>query len=252
MRFDIHKVRTYLINELSAVPGVVANIQHDGSDLVIAELVTGETVIMHLVERLMPLSEIKTTLAEDNAAMRHTLFILWGDMLLPPENRVYLPDDWMEALYTLYDGKIYGYDSYAQYTSVFPVYFEDHGQGFQRYIRYGTAINVAHLRADFIRTDQRHISGFWRVADFEPPASKEARQEAQQRVRLSADRNTMAAYYAMLKIAQGADRQTVRRAYRKLARQYHPDLNRATEAKEQMQQINEAYRRIMQQLGDEG
>ncbi len=251
MRFDIHKVRTYLVNELSAAPEVVADIKHDGSDLVIVEMVTGETVIMYLVERLLPLNEIKSVLEESNQAVRHTLFILWGDMLLPPENKFYLPDDWMEVLYTLYDGKIYGYDSYAQYTSVFPVYFEDHGHGFQRYIRYGEAISAAHLHCDFIHMDNRYISGFWRVADFEPAASSQAHEEPAQRRKLSLDRKSIEAYYAVLMISRDADRAAIRAAYRHLARQYHPDMNDSPQAKEQMQEINEAYKRIMQQFDDE-
>ncbi len=48
-------------------------------------------------------------------------------------------------------------------------------------------------------------------------------------------------YYAILGIDSSADDATIRLAYRKLMRLYHPDVNRADEAAEQAQSINEAY-----------
>jgi curved DNA-binding protein CbpA len=40
----------------------------------------------------------------------------------------------------------------------------------------------------------------------------------------------------------------VRRAYRDLARQYHPDLNPSPDATAKMQAINQAYQQIMDQF----
>ncbi len=248
MRFDIHKVRAYLVNELLAATQTVADVRDDGTDLILADLRSGEAIIIYLIERVMPVAEIIETMTENTQKGLYTLFVLWGDMLLPEEGSVYLPDDWMETLYSLYGGKIYGYDSYGPFTSVFPVYFEDQGGGFNRFIRYGDAITAAHLHAETVRTDNRFISGFWQVADFED--RDQPQNGTGQRTALRPDRNTMEAYYARLTVARDADRETIRRAYRDLARQFHPDLNDSPEAKEQMQQINEAYKRIMQQLGD--
>jgi curved DNA-binding protein len=54
-------------------------------------------------------------------------------------------------------------------------------------------------------------------------------------------------YYAVLGVAPDADEQTIKQAYRKLARQYHPDINPGDkEAEERFKEINEAY----QALGD--
>lgn len=245
MRFDIHKVRAYLVNELLNAPGTIADVRHDGTDIILVDLRTGEQIIIYLIERLMPISEITETLAENAGKGLHTLFILWSDMLLPTEERMYLPEDWMEALYTLYGDLIYGYDSFAQFASVFPVYFEDVGQGFERYIRYGPAINVAHLRCETVHTDNRFLQGIWRVASFE---AGHKGSESQQRPYVRVERRSMEAHYATLAVAPDADRATVRAAYRRLARRYHPDLNRSPEAHAEMQRINEAYRRIMQQL----
>lgn len=55
-------------------------------------------------------------------------------------------------------------------------------------------------------------------------------------------------YYAALGVAPDADAQTIKQTYRKLARQYHPDVNPGDkQAEERFKAINEAY----QVLGDE-
>lgn len=48
-------------------------------------------------------------------------------------------------------------------------------------------------------------------------------------------------YYATLGVARGASADEVRTAFRKLARQYHPDVNKEPGAADRFKQINEAY-----------
>ncbi|MCE5243382.1 MAG: DnaJ C-terminal domain-containing protein [Syntrophobacteraceae bacterium] len=47
-------------------------------------------------------------------------------------------------------------------------------------------------------------------------------------------------YYEVLGVPRTATQEEIRRAYRKLARKYHPDVNKATDAEEKFKQINEA------------
>ena len=54
-------------------------------------------------------------------------------------------------------------------------------------------------------------------------------------------------YYEILGLSRDADRDALRRAYRKLARQYHPDVSKEADAEERFKEINEAY----QVLNDE-
>ena len=48
-------------------------------------------------------------------------------------------------------------------------------------------------------------------------------------------------YYKILDVDRNADAATIKKAYRKLARQYHPDVNKAADAEEKFKQANEAY-----------
>ncbi|MCE7885375.1 MAG: hypothetical protein DYH08_16220, partial [Actinobacteria bacterium ATB1] len=55
-------------------------------------------------------------------------------------------------------------------------------------------------------------------------------------------RQTVAAtdYYEVLGIPRNADQKAIQRAYRKLARQLHPDMNRDPDAEERFKKVNEA------------
>jgi curved DNA-binding protein len=48
-------------------------------------------------------------------------------------------------------------------------------------------------------------------------------------------------YYEVLGLPRDADQDAIRRAYRKLARKYHPDLNSDNEAEDSFKQLGEAY-----------
>lgn len=48
-------------------------------------------------------------------------------------------------------------------------------------------------------------------------------------------------YYEVLGVDRSADSREIRRAYRQLARQYHPDVNKSADAEEKFKEVNEAY-----------
>ncbi|KDA40869.1 DnaJ C-terminal domain-containing protein [Frankia sp. BMG5.23] len=49
-------------------------------------------------------------------------------------------------------------------------------------------------------------------------------------------------YYQLLGVGRGASAEEIQQAYRRLARRYHPDVNRGPEAEERFKEIGEAYR----------
>lgn len=48
-------------------------------------------------------------------------------------------------------------------------------------------------------------------------------------------------YYEILGVPRDANEQEIKKAYRRLARQYHPDVNKSPEAEARFKEINEAY-----------
>lgn len=48
-------------------------------------------------------------------------------------------------------------------------------------------------------------------------------------------------YYDVLEVGRDADKGQLKKAYRRLARQYHPDVNQEADASERFKEINEAY-----------
>jgi molecular chaperone DnaJ len=51
----------------------------------------------------------------------------------------------------------------------------------------------------------------------------------------------MADYYEVLGVSRDADKEEIKRAYRRLARKYHPDVNKEPGAEERFKEINRAY-----------
>src|SRR5512137_769089 len=48
-------------------------------------------------------------------------------------------------------------------------------------------------------------------------------------------------YYEVLGVPKGAGPDDIKKAYRKLARQYHPDVNKAADAETKFKELSEAY-----------
>lgn len=48
-------------------------------------------------------------------------------------------------------------------------------------------------------------------------------------------------YYEVLGVSRNASQDEIKRAFRRLARQYHPDVNKSPDAEERFKEINEAY-----------
>lgn len=59
------------------------------------------------------------------------------------------------------------------------------------------------------------------------------------------DRTMPRDYYEVLGVPRAASKDEIRGAFRKLARQYHPDVNKAPDAEDRFKEINEAYTVLM-------
>ena len=48
-------------------------------------------------------------------------------------------------------------------------------------------------------------------------------------------------YYEVLGVSKDASQDEIKKAYRSLAKKYHPDVNKASDAAEKFKEVNEAY-----------
>lgn len=238
MRFDTHRVSAHLVGELQRARPHVEVTDH-GGDIIHVRVAGREMVYIYLIENPITVYEIKNIVEPNTQNGVASLFILWGELLLPAAGTryKYRPDDWMAAFLALHADKIYGFDPYLEERHyIFPVYFD--GYGLERTARYGQPITAAHLNITDVQTRLPGLIGAWRVADFEPRTVPREPEDALQ------------IYYDLLGLNR-TDRLTkahVKRAYRRMARQHHPDINDSTDSTAQMQRINDAYLRILQHL----
>lgn len=236
MRFDTHRVSASLVSALQRARPLVEVTDH-GGDIIHARLSGGDMVYIYLIENPITVYEIRTIVEPNSHSGVASLFILWGELLLPAAGMRYRPDDWMAAFLALHGDKIYGFDPYlAEDDYIFPVYFD--GSGHERLTRYGAPIRAAQLNWVTVETRLPGLIGKWRIADFEP---RLARREADDELKH---------FYALLGLSRrrAATREQVKRAYRKAARRIHPDVNDAHDATAQMQRLNDAYLRILRSL----
>jgi hypothetical protein len=243
IRFETAAASAALVNALYAA-GQIRRMLHNGVDIVLFESAQSGRVSAHFIDSGIPVYEIDHILAANAAQDTATLFLLWADMMLPVHGQRYHADDWMEALFTLYNDCIYAYDQWRGESFLFPVYFR--GSGPLRTAEHGMVIHFEQLHRRSVKTHLAGFVGAWTVADFGGKTG--AAHDPERGAALSAE---LAACYALLAVSPADNFETIRRAYRLLARRLHPDLNAGPDAHEAMQALNAAYAMIMASRGEE-
>ena len=93
MRTVTYNAGAYLVEELLRA-GVVSRFIEDGGDILLFETRAHQRVSIHLIESSIERYEIKSILDGNEAQNIYTLFILWGDRLLPSDGWHVTPPDW--------------------------------------------------------------------------------------------------------------------------------------------------------------
>lgn len=264
MRLESHYARLYIVQELIKTP--FAKIRYEDFDRVVIDLPGGKAAAICIIEREPPLNEILETFREYDALHVHTVFMVMGDMLVPNAGEIFDPPEWLVALHTLQNHKIYAFYSSGNEIYLHEIHLERIGFGTERIVKFMGQIDVRDLGCAFMEVTGPRIGGRWRMADFVPGRGAEntrrtfkarldeefrRREREEQRSRHGEAsppeevRGRLLIYYRMLGVGTDASWDDIKRAYRDLARQYHPDLNSSLRATEKMQQINAAYAHLM-------
>ena len=240
MRFETIKAGMYLVWKLKFAGHTI---RQDGGDIILVDLPGDATASIHLIESPIEIYEVKSILNDNASKGYYTLFVLWCDLLLPPEGHLVEAYDWERLLLALYDNRIYAFEIAGSEVFIFAVHFDPEGAFY--HVRYGSSLNMADLSTAVV-PGSPYLSGMWRVARFTvgPGRSSESGRDRF----ASGTSGTLDDYYELLGLAADADADTVKVAYRRLARLYHPDLNPSAGATAKMQAINEAYEQIMRQF----
>lgn len=254
VRLDTYKASAYLVWQLKHAGAVI---EEDGGDIIHVTLPSGEAVSIHLIESSIPAYEIKNTFLYNGTNNQFTMFLLWADMLLPPEGDIVEVQGWEWPLLQLYGDRIWAYDVFGGETFIFPIIYERHGQ--YREIRYGKTVSMKQLIGKIVDIPLTDMRGQWQVASFgerNDPHHKHhngsGAGNGHQRPVSAPLPGTIAAAYAFLGVdPTDADADDVKIAFRRLARKMHPDVNKAADATAQMQALNEAYGKIMATFEDD-
>jgi len=239
VRFDTYNASAHLVRQIES--SRTANVAHDGGDNLLIALHSGELISIYLIETVIPPYEMRTTLQENSKVGVHTLFILWGEMFIPQHNDTFEPADWMSELLRLYNNKVYAFDVYGKDIRIFPVYFERTLSGLW-HVRHESDIDVTRLGVDWVElVYPSELRGHWLIADFD----HDAPQQRTQHQNYAALPPAVLLAYQVLGIAPSGGPMSVKAAYWRLARLYHPDVNPSPEAHLHMQAINAAYETIL-------
>jgi hypothetical protein len=219
-----------------------------------------------IIEREPPLNEILETFREYDQSNVHTVFIIMGDLLVPNAGEIFEPPEWLVTLHTLQNHKIYAYYTSGNEVYLYEIHLQRIGFGTERIVKFMGQINVADLGCAYMEVTGPKLGGRWRMADFaagrgaenarrtfkarldEEFRRREREEQRQKHGNASTPdevRGRLLIYYRMLGVQNDATWEDIKRAYRDLARQYHPDLNQSLRATAKMQEINAAYAHLM-------
>lgn len=241
MRFDTNNASSFLVHQMEYAD--VVKIVRDEGDIVLLTLKTGKRIMVHLVERTVSLGELQYHFKTNTANDLHTLMVFWVDMFLPRDGTHFDLPDWLEALVSIQGDKVYGYEVAGRNAYFFPIHLQ--GTGKQRLARYGNVVDYAQIGCSTVISTSPYLSGTWKIADFEPRGQSTRTHTTDE---LPALNTPLIAACQILGVSPEADLETIKRAYRDLARLHHPDLNPTIQTHQRMKQINAAYQRILQHL----
>jgi hypothetical protein len=231
---SLQTVTRHLVENLRMVKNVRSvKILDVGSLLVnISHSSFHEDIVIYLLAGELSTGFIKKTLNANTRADLHTLYILSFD-LITEDGKTPLMSEGLRLLLQAYGGKVYAYTTVRDAVVIFPVVVE------QNQIVRNQPVRLADLSGDFAAIESDYIMGVRNIAGFTPPRTQNVYVERP-------IANPLQIFYDLLGVAADASLDDIKSAYRRKARKHHPDTDKTPGATERMQQINDAYARILE------
>jgi hypothetical protein len=204
-----------------------------------------EDIMIYLLAGELSTGFVKKTLNANTDRDVHTLFVLSPD-LITHDGRTALPGDALKLLLKAHGGRVYIYRIEGRSIGILPVEIDR-----EWHLRYGDPVDLGQLSGDYATFNDKYLLGVRKVAGFsafEQHGYHHARAEDVPPSRPTANADPLWGAYDLLGLTLAASEEEVKRAYRRKARQHHPDLDTSPDATTKMQAINDAYAKIMKRF----
>ena len=272
-------LKQWLKIQLDGLVSVRTTAIRDEPDL-IAYLWSGVKIHVYIIKQEVRLRAIKRALQDASNIGIGSMFIVSAH-LVPNKGERAHPDEWLQALHALSGDQLYTYHFTAKGVEITQVHLESVGGLGKWEVHHGPAFQFQRIRFYSTSIKQpRGIRGSWLVADFDTPAfwkendyrrHREERRQQQRRTAGNTQWHTWSGYqtwqntngntsqnatspiqtylhqcYHSLGVKADAGRDEVKSAYRKLAREVHPDVSDLPkeEAEIKFKALTEAYEYI--------
>ncbi|MBZ0297306.1 MAG: J domain-containing protein [Anaerolineae bacterium] len=217
---------------------------------------------------------LKQIIQGDTGLGISSLFIV-APHLLPPDNQVLTPPEWLADIHALTNDRVYSYQVVDTGFELFQVHFENTGMLDECKVIYSRSFGVHQLRYSRVTVKPRAVKGFWMMADFgldpfwrqdsgryQPPPrpqygqqrakqtnqQKNSQQQSQNRARQEPppQQSQLELSYTLLGIDMSATQEEVKSAFRRMAFAVHPDVSdlEKAEAEARFKALSEAYEYI--------
>lgn len=235
---SLQTVFRYLIDNLRGTKHVRSvRVLDEGVMLVeVAQMGFYEEIVVYVLAGEISTGFIKKTLNANSHADKHTLYILALD-LITDDGRTARMSEGLRLLLQAYNSTIYAYRSLSWGVEILGVRIDRAGR-----MILGEPVNLADLSGEYAEIDTRYILGVRKIAGFNRQQF-DVHDEPDVEVFTA---HPLQEFYDLLNVAIGANLAEIKRAYRRKARQHHPDTDKSPGATERMQQINDAYARILE------
>jgi hypothetical protein len=204
-----------------------------------------EEIMIYLLAGELSTGFVKKTLNVNTDRDVHTLFILSPD-LITEDGRTALPSDALKLVQNAHGGKVYVYRIEGRSIGVIPVEIDR-----QWHLSYGAPVDLSQLSGDYATFNDKYLLGVRKVAGFNAGVQHGYHYHSSDEApppRPAPPSDPLWAAYDLLGLNLTASEDEVKQAYRRKARQHHPDLDKSPGATTRMQAINEAYTRIMKRF----